>query len=95
MTQKNSAGWSALTACCKPTRDLVELTKLFWQVDWPALLTLAEEHGVTQLLAAAVQEMPDGARAGESSSEETATAPGLKPGRYKVDYKSTTRPITN
>ena len=88
MTQKNSAEWSALAACCKPTRDLVELSKLLGQVDWPALLTLAEEHGVTQLLAAAVQEMPDGARAGESSSEETATAPGLKPGRYKVNYKT-------
>ena len=81
MTQKNSAEWSALAACCKPTRDLVELSKLLGQVDWPALLTLAQEHGVTQLLAAAAQTISAGAGSGESLSEETATAPGLKPGR--------------
>ncbi len=52
------ATWTALTACCKPTVDAELLREIFRTVDWPSLLALAEDHGVTQLLAAAAQKLP-------------------------------------
>jgi hypothetical protein len=57
MTQTNSVEWAALTACCKPTLDLVTLPQLFSQVNWSELLELAEDHGVMQLLAAGAQKI--------------------------------------
>src|SRR5271154_2906390 len=51
------ATWTALTACCKPALDAKLLREVFRTVDWPALLALAEDHGVTQLLATAAQKV--------------------------------------
>src|SRR5271168_2943765 len=53
-----SPEWAALTACANPLVAVADLSELFATVDWTALLTLAEDHGVTQLLAAAVQKLP-------------------------------------
>jgi hypothetical protein len=52
------ATWTALTACCTPAVDVRLLSEVLRAVDWPALLALAEDHGVTQLLAAAAQKLP-------------------------------------
>jgi Uncharacterised nucleotidyltransferase len=52
------AEWNALVACAKPVADSKSRSVIFNIVDWPALLALAEEHGVTQLLAAAAQKLP-------------------------------------
>src|SRR5271170_763242 len=49
--------WTALTTCCTPAVDVPLLSEVLRAVDWPALLALAEDHGVTQLLAAAVQKL--------------------------------------
>jgi len=37
--------------------DVATLSNFFGNVNWPALLVLAEDHGVTQLLAASVQKL--------------------------------------
>jgi hypothetical protein len=50
--------WTALTTCCTPAVDVQLLLEVLRAVDWPALLALAEDHGVTQLLAAATQKFP-------------------------------------
>src|SRR5271154_2926317 len=55
---ETGATWKALTACCRPAVDAESLREVFCTVDWPALLALAEDHGVTQLLAAAAQKLP-------------------------------------
>ena len=55
---EDGATWTALTACCKPAIDAKLLREVFRSVDWPALLSLAEDHGVTQLLAASAQKLP-------------------------------------
>jgi hypothetical protein len=52
------ATWTALTTCCTPAVDGKLLCEVLRAVDWPALLALAEDHGVTQLLAAAAQKLP-------------------------------------
>jgi Uncharacterised nucleotidyltransferase len=48
----NSAEWVALLECASPRADLARLRELLQRVSWPALFTLAEEHGVIALLAA-------------------------------------------
>ncbi len=53
-----SAEWIALTACASPAADAAFLCKALSDADWPALLALAEDHGVTQLLAATAQRLP-------------------------------------
>jgi hypothetical protein len=60
MTQENSAEWAALKACCTPQRNCEQLCKSVGRVDWHALLELAEEHGVTQLVATALTGILDG-----------------------------------
>jgi len=47
----NSAEWAALLECASPHADLTRLRELLQRVSCPALLTLAEEHGVIALLA--------------------------------------------
>jgi hypothetical protein len=54
MTQENSAEWAALKACCTPLLNCEQLRKSVERVDWHALLELAEEHGVTPLVATAL-----------------------------------------
>jgi hypothetical protein len=54
MTQENSAEWAALKACCTPLLNSEQVRKSVERVDWHALLELAEEHGVTQLVATAL-----------------------------------------
>jgi hypothetical protein len=49
--------WALLTACARPIVDVAPLAQLLGTADWPALLALAEAHGVTPLLAAAVQKL--------------------------------------
>jgi hypothetical protein len=44
--------WRALLACASPIPDAENLAKLIRSVDWPRLLALAEDHGVTGHLAA-------------------------------------------
>lgn len=57
MTQENSAEWAALKACCTPLLDSEQLRRAVERVDWHALLELAEEHGVTQLVATILSEV--------------------------------------
>ena len=54
MTQENSAAWAALKACCTPLLNSEQLRKSVEGADWHALLELAEQHGVTQLVATAL-----------------------------------------
>jgi hypothetical protein len=54
MTQENSAEWAALKACCTPLLNSEQLRKSVERADWHSLLELAEEHGVTQLVATAL-----------------------------------------
>jgi len=44
--------WRALLACASPAPDAENLATFLRSVDWPRLLALAEDHGVTGLLAA-------------------------------------------
>jgi hypothetical protein len=53
-----SAEWAALTALASPATNLETLTNSLAKIDWPRLLALAEEHGVTQLLAVTAQKLP-------------------------------------
>ncbi len=46
-----SAEWAALLECASPHTDFGRLRELLRTVSWPALFTLAEEHGVIALLA--------------------------------------------
>lgn len=55
---KNGREWAALCACAKPLADKALLSETLGAVDWTALLALAEDHGVTQLLATVVQKLP-------------------------------------
>jgi hypothetical protein len=66
MTQENSAEWAALKACCTPLLNSEQLRKSVERVDWHALLELAEEHGVTQLVATALS----GILSGKASQRE-------------------------
>jgi hypothetical protein len=56
--KSGSAEWEALIACARPGVDGAKFANLFANVDWPALLVLAEKHGVTQLFAVATQTLP-------------------------------------
>jgi hypothetical protein len=50
-----SADWAALLECASPHADAARLHELLHAVSWPALFTLAEEHGVIALLATALR----------------------------------------
>jgi hypothetical protein len=58
MAPKNSAEWAALKGCCAASPDLARVAELLEVVHWPAFLELAEEHGVTQLVASVAQKFP-------------------------------------
>ncbi|MGA2810842.1 MAG: nucleotidyltransferase family protein [Candidatus Acidiferrum sp.] len=60
MAPSGSAGaqWAALTALASPALNPQALTNSFAKIDWPGLLALAEEHGVTQLLAVSSLRLP-------------------------------------
>src|SRR6202521_3726679 len=47
--------WSALLECASPSHDRQRLRGSLRSVDWPRLLTLAEEHGVAGHLAASLR----------------------------------------
>lgn len=60
--RKNLAGsgspeWAALLQCASPRADLPVLTAALGHVSWPTLLALAEEHGVTSLLASSMSQL--------------------------------------
>jgi hypothetical protein len=55
----SSAEWTALLQCASPHADLSVLSALFHEVSWPALVTLAEAHGVISLLASAVPQFEE------------------------------------
>jgi hypothetical protein len=48
--------WAAVRECASPWRSAARLRESFGGVDWPRLLLLAEEHGVSAHLAAYLQE---------------------------------------
>jgi hypothetical protein len=48
--------WAALLECASPARDPQRQAALLSAVDWPRLLLLAEEHGVTGHLAASLSD---------------------------------------
>jgi hypothetical protein len=50
----SSPEWAALLQCASPRADLSVLSALLREVSWPALFTLAREHGVISLLASSV-----------------------------------------
>jgi hypothetical protein len=54
-----SAEWTALLECASPHTDSARLRELLRTVSWPGLFTLAEEHGVIALLAAALRRFDD------------------------------------
>lgn len=54
-----SEEWAALLECASPRADFVRLGELLHTVSWPALFTLAEEHGVIALLAATLRGFDD------------------------------------
>jgi len=61
--QENGREWAALCCCAKPFAgqgpgDQASLSGILGAVDWTALLALADDHGVTQQLAATVQKLP-------------------------------------
>src|SRR5882762_1654364 len=47
--------WSALLECASPSHDRQRLRGFLRSVDWPRLLALAEEHGVTGHLTASLR----------------------------------------
>jgi Uncharacterised nucleotidyltransferase len=50
----SSPEWAALMQCASPHTDLLVLSASLREISWPALITLAEEHGVISLLASGV-----------------------------------------
>jgi hypothetical protein len=52
-----SPEWAALLQCTSARSDLLKLSALLHEVSWPALVTLAEAHGVTSRLASAVTQL--------------------------------------
>lgn len=50
-----TAEWAALLECASPQPDSSRLLEQFRKVSWPALFTLAGEHGVIALLAASLR----------------------------------------
>jgi hypothetical protein len=77
------AEWAALLACAQPDVNPAALARLLARVNWPALLLLAENHGVTQLLAARTQtrsaQFPPATTAGAILPAECAAAELLPP----------------
>jgi len=55
----SSPEWAALLQCASPHADLSALSALLRDVSWPALFTLACEHGVISLLASAVAQFEE------------------------------------
>jgi hypothetical protein len=55
----SSPEWAALLQCASPHTDPSILSALLRDVSWPALLTLAEEHGVISLLASGVARLAE------------------------------------
>src|SRR5437016_4007574 len=51
--------WSALLECASPSQDHQRLAVLLRSVDWVHLLVLAEAHGVTGHLTAALRNLED------------------------------------
>ncbi len=54
-----SPEWAALLQCASPHYDLSILSALLSKVSWPALVTLAEAHGVISLLASSLGQLPE------------------------------------
>ena len=54
-----SPEWDALLQCASPHSDLAILSALLSKVSWPALVTLAEAHGVISLLASCVGQLQE------------------------------------
>jgi Uncharacterised nucleotidyltransferase len=55
----SSPEWAALLQCASPHADLSRLSALLREVSWPALVTLAEAHGVISLLASALAQLEE------------------------------------
>ena len=60
LADRNSAEWTALLECASPYADFARLRELLQHVSWPALFTLAEEHGVIARLAGGLRGFEDG-----------------------------------
>ena len=54
-----SPEWAALLQCASPHPDVPILSALLSKVSWPALVTLAEAHGVISLLASSVSQLQE------------------------------------
>ena len=54
-----SPEWAALLQCASPHSDLSIFSTLLSKVSWPALVTLAEAHGVISLLASSVAQLQE------------------------------------
>src|SRR6202045_3055223 len=54
-----SPEWAALLQCASPHSDSSILSALLSKVSWPALVTLAEAHGITSLLASSVAQLQE------------------------------------
>ena len=59
LPDSSSPEWAALLQCASPHADPSILSALLREVSWPALLTLAEEHGVISLLASGVAQFEE------------------------------------
>jgi hypothetical protein len=55
----SSREWAALLQCASPHADISILSALLREVSWPALFSLAEEHGVIWLLASSVAQFDE------------------------------------
>jgi Uncharacterised nucleotidyltransferase len=55
----SSPEWAALLQCASPHVDLSVLSALLREVSWPALVKLAEAHGVISLLASGVAQFEE------------------------------------
>jgi hypothetical protein len=54
-----SPEWAALLQCASPHSDLPILSALLSKVSWPALVTLAEAHGVISVLASGIAQFEE------------------------------------
>ena len=59
LPDSGSPEWAALLQCASPHSDLPILSALLSRVSWPALVTLAEAHGVISLLASSVAQLQE------------------------------------
>jgi len=55
----SSREWAALLQCASPHTDISILSPLLREVSWPALFTLAQEHGVISLLASSMAQFEE------------------------------------